>query len=151
MEPKNEHKPNNLLQGTHYFNGDTLQMEEFAEMAVNPLKIPLNKEVLEPLGFEPLYDPYTSEIYFQRDVDGYKVRVLSIQGCIRIIDLNYMHTVVDAKAGGLNELENYMAAVGCDFQQLLSDDVVKAINEFGKRYFEYYKEKKRLTERLMEY
>lgn len=142
----------NLRFGCHYFDSN-LELKTLL-MSISPdtsdcHAIPLVKEVLEPLGFEPLYDDYTSEIYFQRDYHGYRIRVMVCERRIAIIDLKYLHTVVDVKCDTLNELENFLIALGVDgIDGLLTPDVINSINDFGKGYFEFLEERRASLEKL---
>lgn len=145
MEIKKEnYHANHLIDGTHVYNDDMelIVVNNYWLNHGKPLfMIPLNKEILEPLGFEAVYDKFTSDIYFQRDIQSVRVRVLPMDGRIVIIDLKYLHTLVDAKADGLNELENYLACMGFSLDSIIDKEVENAINDFGQRYFEYYEAK----------
>jgi hypothetical protein len=143
---KEEFYPLNLRHCTHFYNAD-MAMKTYKEGGEQPqpseaFYIPLRKEILEPMGFEAVYDDFTSEIYFQKDLAGYRLRVYPMEDRIKIIDLKFLHTVVDARAKGLHELENYLYAVdiGEAFTiELYSPDVLEAINDFGKNhYWDYF-------------
>jgi len=138
---KKEYQAKNLRMYSHYYNAD---MECSIMVTNTPPKeayiIPLNKHILEPMGFEPVYDKYTDELYFQRDYDGYRIRLYPLGARLTITDLQYLHTVVDTKAEGLNELENYVNAIGmASLTPLIEEkDVAVAIKDFGKEYWGYY-------------
>ena len=142
---KKEFYPLNLRHYTHFYNAD-MAMETYKggdlPQPSEAFYIPLQKEILEPMGFEAVYDDFTSEIYFQRDMGGYRLRVYPIESLIKVIDLKFLHTVVDARAKALHELENYLYAVdiGETFAlELHSPDVLEAINDFGKNhYWDYF-------------
>ena len=136
---KKDYKPKHLMYGASVFNEDMELSWYHGSGCV--WMIPLNKEILEPLGFESVYDEFTSEIYFQRDIQSVRVRVLPMDSRIVIIDLKYLHTLVDAKAEGLNEIENYLACMGINLDGIIDREVERKINEFGQRYFEYYEAK----------
>lgn len=74
-----QNKPKNLRTGCHFYNQkmefDVYNGEASNDNTIRYL-IPLNKNILEPLGFETVYDDYTSEMYFQRDIEGYRVRTI---------------------------------------------------------------------------
>ena len=102
--------------------------------------IPLNKHILEPLGFEAVYDEYTSDMYFQRDIEGYRVRTTPIGARIIIIDLKYLHTLVDANGESLNELEHFFQTLGIPYESIFTQEALDGINSFGQQYYEYYEE-----------
>ncbi len=139
---KEEFYPLNLRHCTHFYNAD-MAMETYKEGGEQPqpneaFYIPLRKEILEPMGFEGVYDYFTSEIYFQKDLAGYRLRIYPMDEQIKIIDLKFLHTVVEARAKALHELENYLYAVdiGETFTlELYKPDVLKAINDFGKNQY----------------
>lgn len=138
---KKEYQAKNLRIYSHYYNAE---MECSIMVTNTPPKeayiIPLNKHILEPMGFEPVYDKYTDELYFQRDYNGYRIRVYPLGSRLTIIDLQYLHTVVDTKAEGLNELENYVNAIGMASLTPLIEEkkVAAAIGDFGQGYWAYY-------------
>lgn len=143
---KKDFYPKNLRDGTHYFN----RFMEFTahDEAMLPNEgylIPLNKEILEPMGFEAVYDDYTSELYFQRDLGEFRIRTFPMESRIAIIELKTLHTIVSAKAESLNELENYLNAVNVPEDvlvlELYKPEVVDAINAFGKGYWDFYNER----------
>ena len=88
---KTQNKPKNLRTGCHFYN-ENMEFDVYNGEASdnNTIKylIPLNKHILEPLGFEAVCDDYTSEMYFQRDIEGYRVRTIPLGARIIIIDLN---------------------------------------------------------------
>lgn len=143
---KDEFYPLNLRHCTHFYNAD-MAMETYKAWGEQPetskaFYIPLRKEILEPMGFEAVYDDFTSEIYFQKDLAGYRLRIYPMDERIKIIDLKFLHTVVEARAKALHELENYLYAIdiGETFTlELYKPDVLKAINDFGKnQYWGYF-------------
>lgn len=140
---KKEFYPLNLRHYTHFYNAD-MAMETYkgGEQPSEAFYIPLKKEILEPMGFEAMYDDFTCEIYFQKDLTGYRLRVYPMDDRIKVIDLKFLHTVVDARAKGLHELENYLHAVdiGETFNlELHTPNVLEAINDFGKNhYWDYF-------------
>ena len=139
---KQEFKPKNLRVGCHYYNKD-MEMEVYtnsgADISAEKYFIPLRKEVLEAMGFTPEYDEYTHDMYFQRDWNGYRLRTYPMDGTIEIIDLKYLHTVVHVKAESLNELENFMYALGYNVMGLFrKEGCIDEINAFGKEYFNYF-------------
>lgn len=143
MEKKNFYV-NNLRYGTHYYEADMKMSVHVNAMPPNEAyQIPLIKEILEPMGFEPLFDEYTSEIYFQRDLGNYRVRIFPMEDRIDIIDLKYLHTVVSTKGNSLNELENYLNAIDVPldivFRELFNPQALEAITDFGKQYWEFYR------------
>ena len=105
-----QNKPKNLRTGCHFYNQkmefDVYNGEASNDNTIRYL-IPLNKNILEPLGFETVYDDYTSEMYFQRDIEGYRVRTIPLGTRIIIIDLKCLHTLVNANGESLNELEYF--------------------------------------------
>ena len=78
---KTQNKPKNLRAGCHFYN-ENMEFDVYNGEASdnNTIKylIPLNKHILEPLGFEAVCDDYTSEMYFQRDIEGYRVRTMPV-------------------------------------------------------------------------
>lgn len=140
---KKEFYPKNLRMGCHFYDGDTMEMDVYTatthDIERTKYLIPLRKEVLEAMGFEPVYDEYNHDMYFQRDYCGYRLRTYPMDGMISITDLKYLHTVVNVKAEGLNELENFMYAVGLNPAFLFDNpNVLKEINKFGKEFFDYF-------------
>ena len=148
---KTDFTPKNLRVGCHFFNGikgdDNLFFDVYTanELIDKKYIIPLRKEVLEPLGFEAVYDEYSSEIYFQRDYKGYRLRTFPMDGRIDIIDLKYLHTVVSTKAEALHELENFLVALDVNIVDLVVPGIPE-INDFGKRYFAFYEEHNKMLE-----
>lgn len=139
---KKEFYAKNLRVGCHYYDGNTMEMVEYDGVKFNAperFMIPLRKEVLEAMGFEPVYDEYNHEMYFQTNYGGYRLRTYPMDSMISIIDMKYLHTVVNVKAEGLNELENFMHALGLDPSSLFKyGKAVEKINAFGKQYFDYF-------------
>ena len=76
---KTQNKPKNLRTGCHFYN-EKMEFDVYNGESSNAdtirYLIPLNKHILEPLGFEAVCDDYTSEMYFQRDIEGYRVRTI---------------------------------------------------------------------------
>lgn len=148
MEIKKEnYRPRHLMVGTSVFDKN-MKLSCYDGTGGDLCMIPLNKEILEPLGFEAVYDEFTGDIYFQRDIQSVRVRVLPMDGRIVIIDLKCLHTLVDVKAEGLNELENYLACMGFGLDGIIDKEAEKAINDFGQRCFEYYKVKAEMLKSL---
>lgn len=154
-EKKKEFVPKNLRMGCHFYNGSKGDEELYLDVYTGidfdkKYMIPLRKEVLEPLGFEALYDEYSHDIYFQRDYKGYRLRTFPTVGQIQIIDIKYLHTLVHVPADSLNELENYLYALGETDTLELVAPAITAINEFGKTYFKHFDEVGRTYEEFME-
>lgn len=148
MEIKKEnYRPRHLMAGGRVFNKE-MELCRYDGSGDELCMIPLSKEILEPMGFEPIYDEYTSDIYFQRDIQSVRVRVLPMDGKIVIIDLKYLHTLVDVKAEGLNELENYLVCMGISLDSIIDKKVEDAINEFGQCYFNTMRRKSELLRNL---
>lgn len=144
---RENYRPRHLMVGTSVFDKN-MKLSWYDGTGGDLYLIPLNKEILEPLGFEAVYDEFTSEIYFQRDIQSVRVRVLPMDGRIVIIDLKCLHTLVDVKAEGLNELENYLNCLGFNLDSIIDKKAEEAINDFGQRYFEYYKVKAEMIKSL---
>lgn len=141
MEKKNFYT-NNLRVGTHYYDAD---MKLATLIGVPPkvtYQIPLIGDIIAPMGFESVYDEFTSELYCQRDLGNFRVRVFMTYDRIDIIDLRTLHTVVSIKGNSLNELENAINAVSKAedglISELLDAPVIEAINAFGKQYWQFY-------------
>lgn len=147
-----QNKPKNLRMGCHFYNEkmgfDVYKGEASDDNTIRYL-IPLNKHILEPLGFEAVYDEYTSDMYFQRDIEGYRVRTTPIGARIIIIDLKYLHTLVDANGESLNELENFFHTLGIPYESIFTQEALEGINAFGQQYYEYYEEHKKFMNRYM--
>jgi hypothetical protein len=143
---KIQNKPKNLRAGCHFYNEkmefDVYNGEALNDNAIRYL-IPLNKHILEPLGFEAVCDDYTSKMYFQRDIEGYRVRTIPLGARIIIIDLKYLHTLVDANGESLNELENFFHALGIPYESIFTPEALDGINSFGLQYHEYYEEQEK--------
>ena len=143
---KIQNKPKNLRAGCHFYNEkmefDVYNGEASSDNTIRYL-IPLNKHILEPLGFEAVCDDYTSEMYFQRDIEGYRVRTIPLGARIIIIDLKYLHTLVDANGESLNELENFFHALGIPYESIFTPEALDGINSFGQQYHEYYEEQEK--------
>ena len=137
---KEDYRPKHLMVGASVFN-ENMELCWYNGANGDVVMIPLNKEILEPLGFEAVYDEFTGDIYFQRDIQSVRVRVLPMDSRVVIIDLKFLHTLVDVKAEGLNELENYLNCMGINLDSIIDKEAEKAINDFGQRYFEYYEAK----------
>ena len=154
-DKKKQFVPKNLRPWCHFYNGSHGDKELYLDVYTgvdyqHMYMIPLRKEILEPLGFEAVYDEYTSDIYFQRDFKGYRLRTFPTVGQIQIIDLKYLHTLVHAPADSLNELENYLYALGeTDMVELVTPATTE-INDFGKVYFKHFDEVGRTYEEFME-
>lgn len=144
---RENYRPRHLMVGTSVFDKN-MKLSWYDGTGGDLYMIPLNKEILEPLGFEAVYDEFTSEIYFQRDIQSVRVRVLPMDGRIVIIDLKCLHTLVDVKAEGLNELENYLNCLGFNLDSIIDKKAEEAINGFGQRFFEYYKVKAEMLKSL---
>ena len=140
---KIQNKPKNLRLGCHFYD-EKMELDvyngETSDTATIRYLVPLNKHVLEPLGFEAVYDEYTSEMYFQRDIEGYRIRTSPIGARIIIINLKYLHTLVDANGESLNELENFFHALGIPYENIFTKEALNGINSFGQHYYEYYEE-----------
>lgn len=142
-----EYRPKNLIPGTHIFN----RFMNFFEWTGERLKeydggyyIPLIREVLEALGFEAVFNTYTSEVYFQRDLDGYRVRVLPVEKRMQLINLQYLYKVLDVECNGLNEMENFFNAFGIEYESLLNQSTIEKIETFGHNtYFKYFEDKEK--------
>lgn len=149
---KIQNKPKNLRVGCHFYNEkmglDVYNGETSDDNTIRYL-IPLNKHILEPLGFEAVYDNYTSEMYFQRDIEGYRVRTTPIGARIIIIDLKYLHTLVDANGESLHELENFFHALGIPYESIFTQEALDSINAFGQQYYEYYEEHEKFMKQYM--
>ena len=149
---KVQNKPKNLRAGCHIYN-EKMEFDVYNGEALNDntirYLIPLNKHILEPLGFEAVCDDYTSEMYFQRDIQGYRVRTTPIGARIIIIDLKYLHTMVDANGVSLNELENFFHALGISYDSIFTKEALDDINSFGQHYYEYYEEHEKFMKRYM--
>ena len=149
---KIQNKAKNLQVGCHFYN-EKMEFDVYNGETSNAdtirYLIPLNKYILEPLGFEAVYDDYTSEMYFQRDIQGYRVRTTPIGARIIIIDLKYLHTLVDANGESLNELENFFHALGIPYESIFTQEELEGINAFGQQYYEYYEEHKKFMNRYM--
>ena len=140
---KRDFHPKNFRIGCHSYNSNMefcTKETESMDDSENYYLIPLKKEILEPMGFVPEYDEFSYELYFQRDYNGFRIRVYPMDSKIVMIDLKYLHTWIDVKSEGLHEMENYLNAIGIPINGLLTEQVVEAINSFGKRYFDYYRE-----------
>ena len=148
MEIKKEnYRPRHLMVGTSVFDKN-MKLSWYDGTGGDLYMIPLYKEILEPMGFEAVYDEFTGDIYFQRDIQSVRVRVFPMDSRIVIIDLKCLHTLVDVKAEGLNELENYLNCLGFNLDGIIDKKVEEAINDFGQRYFEYYKVKTEMIKSL---
>ena len=134
---RENYRPRHLMVGTSVFDKN-MKLSWYDGTGGDLYMIPLNKEILEPLGFEAVYDEFTGDIYFQRDIQSVRVRVFPMGTRIAIIDLKCLHTLVDVKAEGLNELENYLNCLGFNLDSIIDKKVEEAINDFGQRCFEYY-------------
>ena len=149
---KIQNKPKNLRAGCHFYT-EQMEFDVYNGEALNDntirYLIPLNKHILEPLGFEAVYDEYTSDMYFQRDIEGYRVRTTPIGARIIIIDLKYLHTLVDANGESLNELENFFHALGIPYESIFTQEALEGINTFGQQYYEYYEEHEKFMNRYM--
>lgn len=149
---KIQNKPKNLRAGCHFYN-EKMEFDVYNGEALNDntirYLIPLNKHILEPLGFEAVYDEYTSDMYFQRDIEGYRVRTTPIGARIIIIDLKYLHTLVDANGESLNELENFFQTLGIPYESIFTQEALDGINSFGQQYYEYYEEHEKFMKRYM--
>lgn len=100
--------------------------------------IPLIKEVLEPMGFEPIYNEYTYEIYFKRKIGKYEFRVLCIDGTIEVIDTEFLHKVIHVKCETLNELQNYMDALDVKYMdELFTAEAYQKLQEFAEGYLAF--------------
>ena len=143
---KIQNKPKNLRAGCHFYNEkmefDVYHGEASDDNTIRYL-IPLNKHILEPLGFEAVCDDYTSEMYFQRDIEGYRVRTIPLGARIIIIDLKYLHTLVDANGESLHELENFFHALRIPYESIFTPEALDGINSFGQQYHEYYEEQEK--------
>lgn len=148
-----QNKPKNLRTGCHFYNQkmefDVYNGEASNDNTIRYL-IPLNKNILEPLGFETVYDDYTSEMYFQRDIEGYRVRTIPLGTRIIIIDLKCLHTLVNANGESLNELENFFHALGIPYESIFTEEALEGINSFGQHYYEYYEEHEKFLKQFNE-
>lgn len=150
---KIQNKPKNLRLGCHFYD-EKMELDvyngEISDTATIRYLVPLNKHVLEPLGFEAVYDEYTSEMYFQRDIEGYRIRTSPIGARIIIINLKYLHTLVDANGESLNELENFFHALGIPYENIFTKEALNGINSFGQHYYEYYEEHEKFLKQFNE-
>ena len=150
---KIQNKPKNLRLGCHFYD-EKMELDvyngEASDTATIRYLVPLNKHVLEPLGFEAVYDEYTSEMYFQRDIEGYRIRTSPIGARIIIINLKYLHTLVDANGESLNELENFFHALGIPYENIFTKEALNGINSFGQHYYEYYEEHEKFLKQFNE-
>lgn len=150
---KIQNKPKNLRLGCHFYN-EKMELNvyngETSDADTIRYLIPLNKHILEPLGFEAVYDEYTSELYFQRDIEGYRIRTSPIGARIIIINLKYLHTLVDANGESLNELENFFHALGIPYENIFTKEALNGINSFGQHYYEYYEEHEKFLKQFNE-
>ncbi|MBQ3732346.1 MAG: hypothetical protein II859_00110 [Bacteroidales bacterium] len=150
---KIQNKPKNLRLGCHFYD-EKMELDvyngETSDTATIRYLVPLNKHVLEPLGFEAVYDEYTSEMYFQRDIEGYRIRTSPIGARIIIINLKYLHTLVDANGESLNELENFFHALGIPYENIFTKEALNGINSFGQHYYEYYEEHEKFLKQFNE-
>lgn len=150
---KIQNKPKNLRLGCHFYN-EKMELNvyngETSDADTIRYLIPLNKHILEPLGFEAVYDEYTSELYFQRDIEGYRIRTSPLGARIIIINLKYLHTLVDANGESLNELENFFHALGIPYENIFTKEALNGINSFGQHYYEYYEEHEKFLKQFNE-
>lgn len=150
---KIQNKPKNLRLGCHFYN-EKMELNvyngETSDADTIRYLIPLNKHILEPLGFEAVYDEYTSELYFQRDIEGYRIRTSPLGARIIIINLKYLHTLVDANGESLNELENFFHALGISYENIFTKEALNGINSFGQHYYEYYEEHEKFLKQFNE-
>ena len=150
---KIQNKPKNLRLGCHFYN-EKMELNvyngETSDADTIRYLIPLNKHILEPLGFEAVYDEYTSELYFQRDIEGYRIRTSPLDARIIIINLKYLHTLVDANGESLNELENFFHALGISYENIFTKEALNGISSFGQHYYEYYEEHEKFLKQFNE-
>jgi hypothetical protein len=150
---KIQNKPKNLRLGCHFYN-EKMELNvyngETSDADTIRYLIPLNKHILEPLGFEAVYDEYTSELYFQRDIEGYRIRTSPLGARIIIINLKYLHTLVDVNGESLNELENFFHALGISYENIFTKEALNGISSFGQHYYEYYEEHEKFLKQFNE-
>jgi hypothetical protein len=90
------------------------------------------------MGFEPIYNEYTYDIYFKRKIGKYEFRVLCMDGTIEVIDTAFLHKVIHVKCETLNELQNYMDALDVKYMdELFTDEVYQKLQEFAEGYLAF--------------